>query len=104
MRRVEQILANKGKGIEITLNRMGEGYVIIGKELKKRLSSDNPLFYNPELKRISGSCREIWNYCVDKSRDNNKELRRLNSATKAIYIFPRLGGLFLEKIKGYQRI
>jgi len=103
MRKIEQILANKGQGIEIILNRMGEGCAIIGKELKKKLSRDNPLFYNPELKRIGGSCREIWNYCVDKARDNNRELRRLNSATRPIYIFPRLRGLFLEKIKGYQR-
>jgi len=67
-------------------------------------------FYNPELKIISynskknNGCKNVWEYIVNKSNDNNEELRRINNLTLPIVNFSRLKGIYLEKIKGYKKI
>jgi|GEM_PF-5482268 len=73
---MENLIANMGQGVEI-----------IGKSLKKKVYSKNPLFYNSRLKIMSNSCREMWKYCVSQAGDDNEKLREYNSATKLFMYF-----------------
>lgn len=90
--------------MENLIFNMGYGVAMLGKSLKKRLYSDCPLFYNHKLKIVSNSCREMFDYCVSRSDEGNRKLREYNSATRPIYIFPKLCGMFLKRIIRYKNI